>query len=72
MELYLRDTEGVDAADIVRKSLLLGCIRIMDFLDRHNELPDSESCLKVCARDIKEALQNPDKFLEEKISYEQN
>lgn len=56
LELYLRDANGVDAADIVRKSLLLGCIRIMDFLDRHNELPDSESCLKVCARDIKEAL----------------
>ena len=56
LELYMGDTDHADVLDTARKAQIFGCIRIMDFVDRHKEMPDREKCLKTCTADITELM----------------
>ena len=52
LELYLGDTDQAAAMDTIRKAELFGCVRIIDFANRHKEMPEREKCLKTCIADI--------------------
>lgn len=52
LELYMGDADNMDVLDTARKAQIFGCIRIIDFVDRHREMPDREKCLKTCIADI--------------------
>lgn len=52
LELYMGDADNKDVLDTARKAQIFGCIRIIDFVDRHREMPDREKCLKTCIDDI--------------------
>ena len=39
LELYLGDADHATVLDTTRKARVFGCIRIIDFMDRHKELP---------------------------------
>lgn len=51
-ELYLGENDAGQAEAAVRKARLLGCVRIIDYMDRHRELPPREKCIRHCLRDI--------------------
>ncbi len=56
LELYSESAGQTSASDIQRLSLLLGCIRIIDFMDRHRDNPEFEICINTCVKDIEGAL----------------
>ena len=56
-ELYLDEANGETLHDVKIKAQLLGCVRIIDFMDRHTELPDREKCTDRCVQDITKILQ---------------
>lgn len=37
---------------IEESSLILGCIRVIDYMNRHPELPDQEKAVQICVEDI--------------------
>ena len=53
-ELYLDHTDEATIQAAKRRAQLLGCIRIIDFMTRHTEIPDSDrqKCFDHCVRDI--------------------
>ena len=51
-ELYLEGGTAASVRNAVNKARLLGCIRIVDFMNRHAEHPKSRSCIEYCCRDI--------------------
>lgn len=56
-ELYLDEADEETLRETKDNAQLLGCIRIIDFMDRHSELPDRERCVDRCVQDITELLQ---------------
>ena len=59
-ELYLGGANEETLLDAKNTAQLLGCIRIIDFVDRHTELPasDRKKCVDRCIQDITRLLQN--------------
>ncbi|MBR2760054.1 MAG: phosphotransferase [Solobacterium sp.] len=57
-ELYLDDADEETLRDTKNTAQLLGCIRIIDYLDRHPELPDGKKCIDRCVQDITKLLQS--------------
>ncbi len=55
LELYLDDDDETAAYDTVRMSRLLGCIRIIDFMDKSSEQDKKEMCITACVKDITES-----------------
>ena len=58
-ELYLGESNEETLLDVKNTAQLLGCIRIIDYVDRHTELPasDRKKCIDRCVQDITELLQ---------------
>lgn len=56
-ELYLDGANEETLRDAKDRAQLLGCIRIIDFMDRHAELPDRKKCTDRCVQDITRLLQ---------------
>ena len=56
-ELYLDEANEETLRDAKIRAQLLGCIRIIDFMGRHAELPDRKKCIDRCVQDIKKILQ---------------
>ena len=58
-ELYLDESNEETLLDAKNTAQLLGCIRIIDFVDRHAELPasDRKKCVDRCVQDITNLLQ---------------
>ena len=56
-ELYLDQADEEMLRDTRDKAQLLGCIRIIDYMDRHAEIPDRKKCTERCAEDITKLLQ---------------
>ena len=56
-ELYLDGDDEKTIEDTKRRAQLLGCIRIIDFMDRHTEIPDRQECIDFCVRDMTKCLQ---------------
>ncbi len=50
LELYGGDDDTALLAKI------FGCVRIIDFMDRHKDAAESSMCIAACVRDIEEAL----------------
>ena len=55
-ELYLDEANEETLHDAKIRAQLLGCIRIIDFMDRHTELPDRKKCSDRCVQDIGKIL----------------
>ena len=55
-ELYLEGGEASSVREKMNTARLLGCIRIIDFMERHSEHPKSRACIEHCCRDIKMLL----------------
>ena len=50
---YFTGDKGPDyATDITRRSRIFGCIRIIDYMSRHDDHKAREECLSACIRDI--------------------
>ena len=56
-ELYLDKADAETIQDTKNRAQLLGCIRIIDYMDRHKGLPDRERVINFCARDMERILQ---------------
>ena len=58
-ELYLGEANEETLLVAKNTAQLLGCIRIIDFVDRHTELPasDRKKCVDRCVQDITNLLQ---------------
>ena len=52
LELSLKDADEKTRSDTVQKAMLLGCARIIDYMDRTPGLPDRELVISRCVRDI--------------------
>jgi uncharacterized protein (TIGR02172 family) len=55
-EKYLKGSTPDSIQETVRTARLLGCIRIIDFSERHPEHPASQRCIEHCCRDIEMIL----------------
>lgn len=55
LELYTAGDKQ-KAAQIEKKSLILGCMRIIDVMSRHKEHPGFNSVVSVCTKDISENI----------------
>ena len=51
-ELYLEGTDEEELRKVRRKAQLLCCIRIIDFMKRHTEIPDAKMCIDRCIQDM--------------------
>ncbi|MBR6173542.1 MAG: hypothetical protein IKQ49_10315 [Eubacterium sp.] len=56
-ELYLDKADAETIQDTKNRAQLLGCIRIIDYMDRHKGLPERERVINFCARDMERILQ---------------
>ena len=50
------DREAME--DTADRAQLLGCIRVIDFMDRKPEHPESSKCIEICTRDIESLITN--------------
>ena len=57
-ELYLDKADREAVQDTMRRAQLFGCIRVIDFMTRHTELPHRQKCIDCCVRDMMTILQN--------------
>ena len=55
LELYLGGDKD-KKIEFARKVLLLGCMRIIDFMNRHKDHPGFERCINICSQDISKHL----------------
>ena len=55
-ELYLDKADAETIKITKNRAQLLGCIRIIDYMERHKELPDWEKVIDFCVRDMKRIL----------------
>ena len=55
LELYLGGDKD-KKNEFARKVLLLGCMRIIDFMNRHKDHPGFERCINICSQDISKHL----------------
>ena len=56
-ELYLEGNKTPSIQDTVHTARLLGCIRIIEYMDR-NARPESKQCIEHCCRDIEMLLES--------------
>ena len=54
-ELYLEGDKTSSIQNAVHTARLLGCIRIIEYMDR-NARPESKQCIEHCCRDIEMLL----------------
>ena len=54
--LYVGESDREKVPAVERQAQILGCIRIIDYMDRHSDFKDSEPCIEVCKRDIYSSL----------------
>ncbi|MCR4591502.1 MAG: phosphotransferase [Lachnospiraceae bacterium] len=52
LELYMGDADRAAVSDTVRRARLLGCIRIIAYMDINSEHPESKMCIDACVKDI--------------------
>ena len=52
LELYMGDADESVKKKTERRAQILGCIRIIDYFDRHKEHPDWKMGIETCVRDI--------------------
>ena len=52
LELYMKDADSKTIADTVKKAMLFGCVRIIDYMDNTPGVPDKEPVIDRCIRDI--------------------
>ena len=57
-DLYLDKADDITIQATMRRAQLLGCIRIIDYMTRHTEIPDRQNCIDICVRDMINILQN--------------
>ena len=55
--LYLEGADEETIRSTKRRAQLFGCIRVVDYMDRHSELPDRQRCIDRCVQDIQNILQ---------------
>lgn len=56
MELYLDKKDPAQREETVRKAQLFGCVRIVDYMARHQDLPEREKVIERCLQDIEEVI----------------
>lgn len=61
-ELYMDHADRETIQETMDRAQLLGCIRIIDFMDRHTEFPDRQDCIDFCVRDMETILRKQDKL----------
>lgn len=52
MELYLDEAEPAQRAQIVQKAQIFGCVRIIDYMIRNQDLPKRDAVIERCLQDI--------------------
>lgn len=52
LELYIGDADKAVRTDTERRAQIFGCIRIIDYFDRHRDHPDQKLGIDICVRDI--------------------
>ena len=52
MELYLGESGTQRMEETIKKARILGCVRIIDFMDRHRDHPATEMCINRCLHDL--------------------
>ena len=57
-ELYLKGCDPQSVQETIIKARLLGCIRIIDFMQKFSEHPASGRCIEKCVQDIEMILDN--------------
>lgn len=58
MEEYMSDMDPADRAETIQKAQLFGCVRIVSYMSRHDDLPMKEQVVNRCIKDINEILSN--------------
>ena len=56
MEHYLSETGPAERGETIRKARIFGCVRIVDYITRHQELPAREQIVERCLQDIMELM----------------
>ncbi len=56
-EQYLGEKGKETIFETKKMAQLLGCIRVIDFMDRHKELPEREKCTEKCLKDMTDILE---------------
>ena len=56
-ELYLDKADDAAIQATKRRAQLLGCIRVIDYMNRHTELPERQKCIDKCLQDMLQILQ---------------
>ena len=51
-EQYLSGSDEKTIRETKNRAQVLGCIRVIDFMDRHKELPQREMCTDRCVKDM--------------------
>ncbi len=52
MEHYLNEAGPEERSETIRKARIFGCVRIIDYIARHPELPARERIIERCLKDI--------------------
>lgn len=50
--LYLVDADEETIREVTGRAQILGCIRVIDYMDRHPELPDQKKVIRRCVEDM--------------------
>ena len=56
LEVYMGDADSRAINDTANKARVLGCVRIIDYMERHKDNPEREICINTCVRDITDIL----------------
>jgi len=56
LEVYMGDADSRAIQDTANKARVLGCVRIIDYMERHKDSPEREQCINTCVRDISDIL----------------
>lgn len=56
LEVYMGDADSGVINDTANKARVLGCVRIIDYMERHKDSPEREICINTCVRDISDIL----------------
>lgn len=56
MEHYLCGTDPAKRIETIRRAKIFGCVRIIDYIIRHQELPAREQIIEKCRQDIEELM----------------
>ena len=57
LKVYMGQSAPADMEKTAMQAQLFGCIRIIDFMDRHSEHEDKDKCINICVRDIRSILE---------------